>query len=373
MTDTTALLEALVAIPSLSRQETPAADFVEGVLRAAGVPVRRMGDNVVAWVGADPFAESSPQVRVLLLNSHLDVVPPSSHHPYPPFEPTRVESDAGTLLYGRGAVDAKGCGAAMLAAILDLHAEGAAERFAEAGASLMLALTVCEETGGADNGLEAIRPSLPPLAGALVGEPTELRPCLAQKGLLILRCTARGRSAHAARAHLGDNAILKAARDLQRVAEFQFERADPFLGAPTAVPTVIEGGDARNKVPDACTFWLDIRSVPAYTHPELTALFAGALESEVAIHSERIVPVSTPAGAPVARAVVAALEASGLDAEPFGSPTASDWMFLADVPTVKIGPGRSELSHTSEEHVPLAEVARAAVVYADVARRFFAG
>mgnify|MGYP002038307381 CR=1 FL=1 len=142
---------------------------------------------------------------------------------------------------------------------------------------------------------------------ALVGEPTELRPCLAQKGLLILNVTAQGETAHAARAHLGKNALTVAARDLLAIDAMTFEKSDPLLGTPTITATMIEGGTAKNVVPDRCRITLDIRSTPATTHPELTALVREALESRVEVHSERIIPCSTDPDSRVAQAAVAAV------------------------------------------------------------------
>ena len=211
------LLKDFVRFPSLSHEEGPLADFVEAYAQAAGLPTKRLDNNVYFWLGDGP--------DLLLLCSHLDVVPPSADHPYDPFDPV----EANGQLYGRGTVDAKASGAAMTTALLRLAREG----WAPEGGQVMVALTACEETGGGYNGLEALRPHLPPLSAALVGEPTEMQPCVAQKGLLILNATAHGQTAHAARAHLGDNAIFRAARDLQQLAGYTFERADPFLGRPT--------------------------------------------------------------------------------------------------------------------------------------------
>lgn len=350
---------ALVSIPSLSFEERAAADFVERhARRSGGVEVGRLDDNV--WIGLGDGGD------VLLLASHLDVVPPSVDHPYPPFEPTRV----GERIYGRGAVDAKASGAAMLQAVLDLAAEGFRPR-----GRVVVALTACEETG-AYNGLEHLRrevfgTALPPVTAAIVGEPTELKPCLAQKGLLILTATAHGRAAHAARAHLGTNALTAAARDLLKVNDFTFERSDALLGAPTVTATLIEGGVAKNSVPDRCTFTLDVRSTPAYTHAELATLFDDVLESEVAVYSDRLVPCRTEPDARIARAVGGALDHLRLDADPFGSPTTSDWIFLHDVPAVKLGPGRSELSHTADEHVTVGQLTRAVEVYRQTILRYF--
>jgi acetylornithine deacetylase len=260
----------------------------------------------------------------------------------------------------------------MMSAVLALAREG----FRPAGGRVVVALTACEEAGAGYNGLRHMREAvfgrrLPQVSAALVGEPTGLRPCLAQKGLLILTATARGRSAHAARAHLGDNALVRAARDILLVDAMRFDREDPLLGRPTITATTVEGGSARNAVPDRCSFTLDVRSTPAYAHEELTSLVAGALESEISVLSDRLVPCSTPPDTRIAVACRSALEDAGLDSRPFGSPTASDWVFLSDVPAVKIGPGRSELSHTADEHVDVHEVVAAAELYASIIRHHF--
>lgn len=353
---------ALVRFPSLSHEEAAIADYVESVAQNVdGLSVGRLENNIWASIGDGD--------DVFLLCSHLDVVPPSAGHPYPPYEPTVVDGK----VYGRGAVDAKASGAAMLTALFSLAESG--WRPPENG-RLVVALTACEETGRGYNGMEQMREevfghALPDVSAALVGEPTELRPCLAQKGLLILTATAHGKTAHAARAHLGANALTVAARDLLRIEEMTFDRTDSLLGAPTATATIIEGGSAKNVVPDRCTITLDVRSTPAYTHAELTTLVSDALESEVEVYSDRLVPCSTAAGSRVARAVVSAIAGLEMDAAPFGSPTASDWIFLKDVPAVKIGPGRSELSHTADEHVEIDQVVRAVDVYSAVARAYF--
>jgi acetylornithine deacetylase len=349
--DALELLKRFIAFPSLSHEEGEIASYVEALATEAGLNVRREDDNVWFWIGEGE--------KTLLLNSHLDVVPPSEGHPFNPFTPTEHQG----RLYGRGSVDAKASGAAMTATLLQLAADG----FSPTNGRVVVALTACEETGGGYNGMEAIRSLLPPIDAALVGEPTELQPCVAQKGLLILKATANGKSAHAARKHLGDNAIERAARDIGRVASIQFEREDPFLGSPTAVVTVIDGGTVHNVVPDSCSFTIDIRSTPAYSHGELVDLFRETLESDVHVHSERIVPVKTDVNHPIVRACLRNRE----DAEPFGSPTASDWIFLQDIPTVKIGPGDSRLSHTAQESIPVDEVGRAAKVYRDIITAYF--
>ncbi|WP_263793014.1 M20/M25/M40 family metallo-hydrolase [Salinibacter sp.] len=350
-TDAVDLLKALVRLPSLTGEEAEIADFVEQHVRRAGVDTLRHEDNVAFGVGEGD--------DTLLLNSHLDVVPPSDDHPYDPFEPVEVDG----VLYGRGAVDAKASGAAMTTALLSLAADG----WAPTNGRLLVGLTTHEESGGPKNGLQDLRPDLPSLSAAVVGEPTTLRPCVAQKGLLILKIHARGTAAHAGRAHLGDNAIPAAMTAIQQLEDLSLDRADPHLGAPTATVTTIEGGEAHNVVPEHCVFTVDLRTTPAYTHDEIAGLVSEAVDADVKVYSDRLVPCATPEDA----RIVQAAQAARPDAEPFGSPTSSDWVFLHDVPTVKMGPGPSNRSHTAAERIDVDEVKRAVTVYRNLIRAYF--
>jgi len=349
--DAVGLLKELIRFPSLSGEEADIADFVEATARRAGVDTHRVDDNVVFGVGTGD--------DTLLLNTHLDVVPPSADHPYDPFDP--VETDG--VVYGRGSVDAKASGAAMTTALLTLAADG----WRPADGRVLVALTTNEESGGRENGLQALRPHLPALDAAVVGEPTQLRPCVAQKGLLILKLHAHGTSAHAARSHLGENAITTAAAAIRDLEALTLDRADPYLGAPSLTVTMVEGGSANNVVPEHCAYTVDIRTTPAYTHDELVSIVREAVDVEVEVYSDRLVPCATPEDA----RIVDAARTARPDAEPFGSPTCSDWVFLHDVPAVKMGPGPSERSHTAEERIEVEAVRRGAAVYRDLVRAYF--
>jgi len=352
--DVLAFARRLIATPSLSGEEGDIADLVASHVRRPGVTVQRHADNVAFSIGTGPDH--------LLLNTHLDVVPPSAGHPHDPFDPVVDEG----VLYGRGSVDAKASAAAMTTALLSLAADG----WTPPG-RLTVALTTCEEGGGRYNGLQDLRPRLPKISTALVGEPTSLQPCVAQKGLLILKIHAHGTPAHAGRPHLGANAITRAMEAMKQLQAIALDRSDPHLGTPSVTVTTIEGGTARNVVPDHCVFAVDIRTTPAYTHDELIDTITDTLAPvegvEVEIFSNRFVPCATPDGSRIAGACTAALPGR----EPFGSPTASDWIFLHDVPAVKLGPGNSERSHTADECIPVAELERAVTVYRDVVQRYF--
>ena len=345
------LLKELVQFKSLSLQEEAICSYVEQYVQTAGLPTLRHNNSLCFWIGEGE--------RRLLLNSHLDVVPASNNHPFDAFTPTTADG----LLYGRGTADAKASGAAMTTAVLQLAADG----WYPPNGQVMVALTECEETEYEHNGMRALRSVLPRPDAALVGEPTSLVPIVAQKGLLILRADACGQTAHAARAHLGTNAIEMAMRDVQKLKDIGFTRDDPWLGKPTVNVTMIEGGSARNVIPDRCQFYLDIRSTPPYTHEAITEHLASKLESNITVHSDRIIPVATDVDEAIVQACLKAIPGS----VPSGSPTASDWIFLSDVPTVKIGPGDSEQSHTADEHVAIAELEDAVGAYKRAIQSYF--
>lgn len=351
-TDVIALLKELVSFPSLSGEEEEIADFVEDYVQRDGVDVQRFGDNVAFSIGTGS--------DTLLLNTHLDVVPPSTDHPFDPFEPVEKEG----VLYGRGSVDAKASGASMTTALLSLAAEG----WRPEGGRLMVALTTNEESGGKENGLQEIRPHLPSISAGVIGEPTSLKPCVAQKGLLILNIHAHGKSAHAGRSHLGTNAITKAAQAIREMEALSLDQTDPYLGAPNVTVTMIEGGSANNVVPEHCVFTVDIRTTPAYTHDEIVTIVRETVDAEVEVYSDRLVPCATSEDTRIVRAAKSALP----DAEPFGSPTCSDWVFLHDVPAVKLGPGPSKRSHTADERIDIEDVRQAVDVYRDLIRAYFA-
>ncbi len=348
--DVCVLHRRLVAIPSLSHQESEAATLLETHLTQAGLNVSRAGDNVVAeWGEGD---------RVLLLNSHLDVVPPSSNHPFSPFVPTISNGK----VFGRGTVDAKASVASMATAVCRLAHAGYMPQ-----GKIVVAFTACEETGGENNGLEQIIDQLPRPAAALIGEPTHMQPCVAQKGLLILRLEAHGKSSHAARAEEGQNAISMMVRDLARLDQFSLDRVHPYLGKTTINVTVVNGGSARNMIADSCTAFLDIRTTPLYDHDEIAALIQQEIESTVHIHSKRFISVDTDPAETIVEACL--LGSSG--SSTFGSPTMSDWIHVKDIPAVKIGPGDSRLSHTADEHIDIQELIESCATYERIIKAYF--
>ena len=176
-------------------------------------------------------------------------------------------------LIGLGANDAKGCVTAMIEASLAAARHG--RQGGNLGGTIVLALTAQEETAG--EGLAEILDRLRPLDAAVVGEPTGLTPMTAQRGLLILEATARGRTAHPGNTppQAAENAIVAAAEDVLRLREFDWGKSHPRLGPPHGNVTMIRGGIAHNVIPDACEFCIDVRTTPLESHPALYAAAEG--------------------------------------------------------------------------------------------------
>jgi acetylornithine deacetylase len=350
MTDLLALHRLLVETPSPSGREEPLVDALESWLRALGLAPRRLGRNLVLEAGSGP--------RGLLLNSHLDTVPACAGWTRAPLAWTRE----GDRLYGLGANDAKASVTAMIAAFVAL----AAALRTSASGRLLLALTCDEETGG--QGLEAILHQLPAFDAALVGEPTGLQLCIAQKGLLVLNVTSHGEAchvAHADRVH-ATNAIEVAARDILALRAADLSRPHALLGPVSAHATVIRAGERHNVIPDRCEWTIDLRTTPAYTHDELTALIRAALASEVRVKSDRLRPLATDASS----AIVQSCRRARPSAPLVGSATLSDAAHLAHVPVVKVGPGETERSHRADEFVLVRELAEGAAFYENAARDY---
>ncbi len=331
-TEALALLKELIAIPSFSREEDQTASRLCRFLAEHGVAHTRVGNNV--WALNRNFDPAKP---VLLLNSHHDTVRPNSAYTRDPFAPV-VEDGR---LYGLGSNDAGGCLVTLLATFL--YYEGRSDlRY-----NLVIALTAEEEISGA-GGIEKILPLLPPISVAIVGEPTQTDMAIAEKGLLVLDCTARGKAGHAAREE-GDNAIYKAMKDIAWFRDYRFPRVSETLGEVKMSVTVIQAGQQHNVVPAECQFTVDIRVTDQYTHEEILKVVAAHVSSEVRPRSMRMRSSSIARDHPL---VAAALQ---LGKKLYGSPTTSD-QALIPVPSVKIGPGDSARSHSADEFIYLEEI-----------------
>lgn len=337
-------LAEFVSIPSVSGNETRLADRVAELCGNAGVPATRQGRNVFARRG-----NGSP---CLLLNSHLDTVPPVEGWSADPWKP-RFERNR---LIGLGASDAKASVAAMLEAFLTspLPRQG----------SLLFAATCDEETGG--EGLEKLIFELA-IDSAIVGEPNDFEVAIAQKGLVKLRLVARGRSGHAARPHLADNAIARAARDVLAIEKLVFPAEDAHLGKPTAAVTLVKGGIRSNVIPDRCELTVDARTIAGFDNDSMIAAIRAAVSSEVEVLSSRLRPVAGSSDWKIVKAALAAVP--GVSVSGFRS--VSDLAHLAGTPAIVFGPGTPDQSHAADESIALETLVAAPDVYRRTITSFF--
>lgn len=329
--DTIDLLKNMIRIPSFSRDEGAVADFLERWMLTEGFEARRLGNNL--WMESGP-ADGRPTI---LLNAHIDTVKPASGYTRDPFTP---EIEDGCL-YGLGSNDDGGS----LVALLETYSRLIQK---EQPYRLIFSATAEEEVSG-KGGLDLILPELGRIDFGVMGEPTGMRMAVAERGLMVLDCTAYGKSGHAAR-NEGVNAIYKAIEDIQWFKSHSFDRVSDFLGAVKMSVTQINAGTQHNVVPDKCTFVVDVRPNGMYTNPELLELIKSSVSCEVKERSTRIGSSHLPMDHP------AVLRGLSLGLEPFGSPTTSN-QALCHFPTLKIGPGDSARSHSADEYIRLDEIA----------------
>jgi acetylornithine deacetylase len=343
------LLKGMIAIPSFSREEAAVADFLEARLKTYGLLPKRYLNNV--WLQNKHFDAEKP---TLLLNSHIDTVKPNSGYTRDPFA---VSVDEGKL-YGLGSNDAGASVVSLLAAFRRFNDQPHLKY------NLVYAATAEEEVSGL-NGIEALLKELPKINCAIVGEPTSMQMAVAEKGLLVLDCTTRGRSGHAAREE-GENAIYKALKDLEWFRDYRFERTSPLLGPNKMTVTVIQSGTQHNVVPAECKFTVDVRLNELYDFDTVLSTIREKVGSEVKPRSTRIKSTSIALDHPL---VLAGLS---LGRTHYGSPTTSDKALLP-CPALKMGPGESARSHTADEYVLLEEIKNGIDLYGSLLQKVLLG
>jgi succinyl-diaminopimelate desuccinylase len=280
-------------------------------------------------------------------------------------------------VYGRGACDTKASLAAMLYALKLLRDHAGGDH-----ADVLLAATVDEEV--AFRGVLALVDSRPQAAGAVVGEPTDLVPVIAHKGVVRWRIRTHGRAAHTSKPEEGNNAIyqmVEVVRALREGIEPRLaERAHPFAGAPSLCVSVIHGGLQINIVPPECVIEIDRRTVPGETHEQVLAEIDQVLddlrrrEPTFVIEREDPMiadwPLFTPPDSAIARAAVAACRVICGPVEPSAAPYGTDASKLSElghIPSIVLGPGSITQAHTDDEWVSIAQVVQAAEIYAQIA------
>jgi len=339
--DAISLLQHMIRIPSLSKQESEVADKMEGLFHSKNWNPQRIQNNI--WVTSKHWKDDKP---TCLLNSHIDTVKPADSYTYDPYGGV---IEAGKLI-GLGSNDAGASVVSLIAAFNELREK-------DLPFNIVLLISAEEEISG-QNGVELALKQIPDIDFGIIGEPTNKSLCIAEKGLMVLDGKAFGKSGHAARSN-GINAIDKAIADIQLIQTFNFDRTSALLGKTKATVTQIDAGTQHNVIPDQCHYVVDVRTNELYKNQEVVDILNGLIEGELIPRSIRLNSSKMDLNHPVA------IAAQSLGMSTIGSPTLSD-QALMQFPTVKMGPGDSKRSHTADEFIYLEEINDGIQAYIDL-------
>lgn len=325
------LTKALVALESPTFREGPAVAHIAGVLERAGYRVVRQPVPAPQAVGERFNVYAYREPPAVVFSTHLDCVPP--------YVPLREDDE---WIHGRGACDAKGIAASMVAA---------AERLAAAGERRIGLLFVVGEENGSD-GAHVARQLEPRGRYFINGEPTESLLAVGQKGSLRVDIEAAGRAAHSAYPSEGHSAILPLLETLRSIRRLPLP-FDPMLGQSTLNIGTIRGGVAPNVIPAHASAQVLIRTVGP----------TKALKEQLRLAAEPGVTVTPAVELPCYKG----------EALPGWETTvvayASDLPFFAGAwgRAFQLGPGTIRVAHTDEERIRKSELLDAVNLYTKLA------
>ncbi len=374
------LLRATVAINSVNSamggvpdSEARLGEYLAASASSSGFdvrsfPVTGFGANVVVL-----FERGRP-LPWIVFDSHLDTVPVAGMS----IDPFGAEIRDGRL-WGRGACDTKGSGAAMLAALRRYAKES------EGANNVALLYSVDEESGM--RGIRAfIRDGIPALGigiqGMIVGEPTRLRAVVAHNGVSRFRIRTKGVAAHASDPSLGKSAIsamIKIVDSLENRYAPGLRSSHPLTGKSVLSVNTIQGGSAWNVIPDGCEVQVDRRLIPGQRPALARSELASELERIRGEHPEvdfeldcthESPPLAPDDSAALLPAVARALRSADLPSEGGGVPyaTHAGELAAAGLPAIVLGPGDAAKAHTKDEYIDLAELGRSVEVYLAIMR-----
>lgn len=325
------LLKKLIATPSFSRQEDQTCQLICDFFERYNIPFRRIKNNVIV-----KSKHWNPDLPTILLNSHHDTVKPVKGYTKNPFSPEII----GDKLYGLGSNDAGGSLVALIATFLHFYKK-------KTTINLVFVASAEEEISGA-NGIAAVRDEIGTIDLGIIGEPTQMRMAIAEKGLMVIDGEAIGKSGHAAREE-GINALYIALEDIQWLRQYEFPKVSELLGKTKMTVTQIAAGKQHNVVPDTCQFVIDVRTNEAYSNQEVFNFLQQHVKAQLKARSFRLNSSKIDLQHPIVQ------KGLQLGLNYFGSPTLSDQALLPFT-TIKIGCGKSARSHTADEFIFIKEI-----------------
>jgi len=373
------ILEDLVRIQSVNphygegaQGEQAVAEYIEQRFQGKGLKVTRQNvlpnrDNIIVELRVGKSDST------LLFEAHMDTVSLGSMEN--PLTPIYKEG----RMYARGACDTKGSLAGMIWAM-----EQCAAHPERLSSDIVFCASVDEEHEY--RGLRSFMELNMPIAGAIVGEPTELGIVIAHKGCARFAVTTHGKAAHSSMPQEGDSAVYQMMHVLQFIKE-QMEvdlaaARHPLCGTPSIVVGTITGGTQINIVPERCEIEVDRRIIPGELPDEALIDFKYKLQDyikEQGLHVNFTIrellldwALDTPKNASIVSFAEQAANRLGLPHEVVGVPYGSDAskLSLKGIPSIVYGPGSIAQAHSREECVPVSDVEHAAQFYYQIAQIF---
>lgn len=297
--------------------------------------------------------------RVLVCSPHLDTVPAASSLLRPVLKAGRV--------IGRGSTDCKGNLCAVIEALVTLRQSTVLKNL-----DIVLCATADEEAGSK----EGLRPLLRQrkISGDfwLILDSDDFEVVVAQKGLMHLRATIQGKSAHASVPYKGRNAIADAGRVMQRLQQHRFPfKKHPLLLPPTVNIGTIHGGEKINMVASSCVLEIDIRYLPLMKETAIIDAVRKILKSETRSFRLDVLDLQKPIEQPDASAYVDCLKntltAHHIPVRVRGSEGATVMSILNEFGEqgISFGFGAKHMAHSDVEYVRLNDVCRGAQVLVD--------
>ena len=370
-------MREICAIPSMDSQLKEVGERIASEMNKLGfdeIRFDKMG-NIMGRIGSGE--------RVIVYDSHVDTVgigDPSGWQ-WDPFE-GKIENG---IFYARGACDEKGSTPGMVYGLAIARDLGLLE-----GWTAYYFGNMEEECDGiAPNSFVEVDPKVKP-DYVVIGEPTRMQVYRGHKGRLEMKVTAKGRSAHAASNHLGENAIYKLLPVIAAIRDLEPQLGDhPFLGhGKITVSDMHVKTPSINAVPDEAVIFIDRRMTFGETKEQVRAQVEALIpeESRETVRLEElfydepsytgfVFPVDKyfPAWAleedhPLVQAGQLAREQIGLPRSPSGkwnfSTNGTYWAGKAVIPSIGFGPGDEETAHTVLDSVPLDDMVKATEFYA---------
>jgi len=367
----------IVSIPSMDSKIGPVGERIAAEmnkLRFDEVRFDKMG-NILGRIGLGQ--------RVVVYDSHVDTVGigDPSEWGWDPFK-GKIEDG---VLYARGACDEKGSTPGMIYGLVVARDLGLLEGWTAYYFGNM------EEwcDGIAPNTFVEVDPKVKP-DFVVIGEPTKMQVYRGHKGRLEMKVTSKGRSAHAASNHLGDNAIYKLLPIIAGIRDLEPQLGDhPFLGhGKITVSDMHVKTPSINAVPDEAVIFIDRRMTFGETKEQVRAQVEALIPNEYRdtvkleelfydepSYTGFVFPVDKyfPAWTleedhPLVQAGQLAREQISLPKGPSGkwnfSTNGIYWAGKAGIPSIGFGPGDEETAHTVNDSVSLEDVVKATEFYA---------